>query len=135
MLGRGVEVELSRDVPALVGAGIILFEYEFAVTHDDHGMNVGFGFLQPCGDGAEPRAVEADAFGGGDDPAIVECRGCAANHAGLSPHRCARDQQQHGSEAEVLQFSADLTHATASDFEYYAGGGTEIFTDGRSSMR
>jgi hypothetical protein len=38
-------------------------------------------------------------------------------------------------EAEAAQSPASLAHAAVSVSRAYAGGGTETFTDGRSSMR
>ena len=88
MLGRGVEIVLAATLaPGLVIACEILLEDELAMTGDDHGVNVGLGLLQPRGDGAQPRAIEAGAFGGIDSPAVAECRGDATRRVGLAQRR------------------------------------------------
>src|SRR5450755_563243 len=103
-------VEPSRNVPVLVGTGKILLEDQLAVTDDDHGVNVGFGFLQPRSDGAESRAIEVDAFGSGDGPAIVQCHWRSASRTGLSAAGRGHGEQKSESEAEAPQLFAALAH-------------------------
>ena len=43
-------------------------------------------------------------------------------------------EHEEGGKAEAPQFFATLAHAASSIPLCYAGGGTEIFTDGRSSI-
>lgn len=135
MLGRGVEIVLAATLaPRLVIACEILLEDELAVTGDDHGVNVGLGLSQPGGDGAQPRAIEAGAFGGIDNPAVAECRGGATRRVCLAQRlRSGRGECEEGNKTEAPQFLATLVHAAVS-VSRYAGGGTEIFTDCRSSI-
>jgi hypothetical protein len=105
------------------------------MTDDHHGVNVGVGFLQPVGDAAQPRAVEADAIRGIDGPAVAKGGGNTTNRICLAQRlRCRRREHEDGGEAEALQLLATLAHAAVSCSRGYAGGGTEIFTEGRSSI-
>ena len=49
MLGRCIEIVLPATLsPRFVITGEILLEHQLAMTDDNHGVNVGFGFLQPA---------------------------------------------------------------------------------------
>ena len=85
MLGRCIEIVLPVALsPGLVIAREILLEDELAMAGDDHGVNVGLGFLQPGGDAAKPCAIEADAIRGIDRPAIAKGGGHTAGRVRLA---------------------------------------------------
>src|SRR6185436_4973847 len=132
----GIEIVLPATLsPGFVITGEILLEHQSAVAGDDHAVNVGLGFLQPGGDAAKPRAIEADTVRGIDDPAIAKRRGHTASRVGLAQGlRGGCREQDDGGEAEAPQSCATLVHVAVSISRCYAGGGTEIFTEGRSSI-
>ena len=136
MFGRRIEIVLSIVLaPGLVISCKVLLEDELAVTNDDHGVNVGFGFLEPRRDGAQPYTIEAGAFRRIDRPAVAKCGGYTASRISLAQRlRGRRSEHEDGGEAEAPQLFATLAHAAVSCSRCYAGGGTEIFTDGRSSI-
>ena len=102
------------------------------MTNDDHGVNVGFGFLEPRRDDAQPYTIEAGAFRRIDRPAVAKCGGYTASRISLAQRLRGRRSEHEDGEAEAPQLFATLAHAAVSCSRCYAGGGTEIFTDGRS---
>ena len=104
-------------------------------------MNVGIGGRELRRDAAQACAIEADAFRCRRRPAIVEGGRTSAGEIaladgqflGLRGSSGCREHEESG-KAEAPQSFATLAHAAISIPLCYAGGGTEIFTDGRSSI-
>ena len=127
-------VEPSRHKPALVGTGKILLEYQLAVADDDHGMNIGVGFLQPRRD-AQSRAPSRPTLSGEAmvQPSFsavgVPQAGLVSAYAVAIEPAAAKTAARRGAAIVCCPRACCRLR-----FRCYAGGGTEIFTDGRSSI-